>query len=483
MHNYLRLIALACACLPGCLPPSDGADSLPRPADIYPRYEEAVIPYNIAPLNFAIREGARAYRIWFVAGADSFGLSSRGRVDIPLAKWRRLLSAHRGDTLSVRILALASGGWGRYPDMRFAIAPEAIDPYVVYRLIEPGYVTWGKMGLYQRCLEDFDEQPVLTNELVGNACINCHSFRRNDPETMLFHVRKTFPGTLFLQDGELRRVDTQGPGMISAGVYPRWHPSGRYVAFSANTTRQNFHAGNPAKIEVYDMASDIVVYDTEKNRVITTPGLSSATRFETFPEWSPDGRYLYYCSAPALPMPSRYDSLRYDLLRISFDEATERFGSRPDTLAPASLTQGSAALARVSPDNRFVVFCLSDFGTFPIWHRDNDLYLLDLSDGTIRPLHEINSSESDSYHAWSSNGRWLVFGSRRMDGSYTRPYICYFRPDGTAAAPFLLPQKNPDYYDLSLKSFNIPEFITGRISVSPARLAEAVRHETARKAQ
>jgi hypothetical protein len=475
MSNHTVYILFACIALWGCRPSAGQYETAQRPAVIYPSLCGTVIPYNIAPLNFAVRENARKYRVWFVAGKDSFSVTGRKNVDIPLRKWKKLLSSHRGEQMAVRIFARQPGGWVRYDDMLFRIAAEPIDPYLAYRLIEPGYTTWGKMGLYQRCLENFDEQPVITNDLLDNACVNCHSFRQNDPETMLFHIRKTHAGTLFLKDGSVTRVDTKTPRTLSAGVYPRWHPGGRYVAFSVNTTRQNFHAVHRNKIEVYDMASDIVIYDTESHRVFTAPALSSEASFETFPEWSPAGDYLYYCSAPARPMPAQYDSVRYDLVRIPFDVSAARFGREADTLVRASQDGRSVAFARVSPDNRFVVFCLSGFGTFPVWHRDSDLYLLRLSDGQACCLTEANSPESESYHSWSANGRWLVFGSRRMDGSYTRPYICHVDSGGAASAPFLLPQKNPEYYDFSFKSFNIPEFITGSIKVSPARLSEAAR--------
>jgi hypothetical protein len=476
MSNHTVYIIFACMVVfMGCQPAVTHYDAVERPADIHPYYPGTVIPYNIAPLNFAIHEKAGKYQVWFVAGKDSFRITCRKNVEIPLRKWKRLLATHRGEQMTVRIFARQSGGWIKYRDMLFSIAEEPVDPYLAYRLIEPGYTTWGKMGLYQRCLENFDEKPVITNNLLDDACINCHSFQQNNPETMLFHIRKMHPGTLLLKEGQVTRVDTKTPEMLSAGVYPRWHPGGRYVAFSVNTTRQNFHAGHTNKIEVYDMASDIVIYDTESHQVFTTPALSSEASFETFPEWSPDGDYLYYCSAPACPMPAQYDSIRYDLVRIPFDASSAGFGQAVDTLVHASQIHKSVAFARVSPDNRFVIFCLSDFGTFPVWHRENDLYLLHLADGHIRCLTEANSHESDSYHSWSSNGRWLVFGSRRMDGAYTRPYICYFGPDGVAAAPFLLPQENPEYYDFSFKSFNIPEFITGRVKISPSRFSEAAR--------
>jgi len=121
---------------------------------------------------------------------------------------------------------------------------------------------------------------------------------------------------------------------------------------------------------------------------------------------------------------------------------------------------------------------MSNFGTFPIWHRENDLYLMNLETAKISNLTTINSNQSDSYHSWSANGRWIVFGSRRMDGTFTRPYICYFDKEGHAYTPFLLPQKKPEYYDFLTKSYNIPEFITGKISVSPYEFTKAAKGKT-----
>jgi hypothetical protein len=474
MHKRIVYILFICGLLASCGKP-DTCRIIDRRADIYPSYEGTVIPYNIAPLNFAIHEAGSKFLVRFTAGADSFDLRCSRNVDIPLRKWKKLLATHRGEELTIGVFAWSGEGWNKYPDIRFLIAEEAIDPYLAYRLIEPGYVSWGKMGIYQRCLENFAESPVIENDLLDDGCVNCHSFNNNSPDAMLFHIRKFNAGTLILKDGKVSRIDTKTEELLSAGVYPRWHPGGRYIAFSVNAMRQNFHTQDMNKIEVYDMASDVVIFDTETNGIFTIPELSSEASFETFPEWSPNGDYLYYCSARARPMPMEYDSLRYELLRLPFDAATGNLGNSPDTLVSARQTHQSVALARVSPDNRFVVFCLSNYGTFPIWHRENDLYRLDLADGSISNLEEANSPESDSYHSWSSNGRWLVFSSRRMDGAYTRPYICYFDTDGRASKPFLLPQKSPEFYDFCYKSFNIPEFITGEINVSPHQWSRAAR--------
>ena len=69
-----------------------------------------------------------------------------------------------------------------------------------------------------------------------------------------------------------------------------------------------------------------------------------------------------------------------------------------------------------------MVITLHDFGTFPIWHREADLHIIDLNTGESRKM-DINSSETDSYHTWSSNGKWLVFSSKRTDGRTTRPFL------------------------------------------------------------
>ncbi|KAA6327045.1 Protein TolB [termite gut metagenome] len=476
IHTFCRIfLVLFVALFSSCRGFTDTYVRIDRPAAIYPAYQSTTIPYNMAPLNFAVREEGSPFRARFsVAGKDSFDIQFTTQTDIPLRKWKKLLKKHRGESLHVSLFAKQSQGWVRYTDLVFFIASEAIDPYLVYRLIEPGYEVWGKMGIYQRCIENFDESPVILNSLTGGNCMNCHSFCRYNPDKMLFHTRGKYAGTLFVNDGILSKINTKTPEMVSAGVYPRWHPEGRYVAFSNNTTKQNFHTIHANKVEVYDMASGIVIYDTETNTVFTDSLISSQNSFETFPEWSPDGRFMYFCSAITSPMPMQYNSLYYDLLRISFDPSTARFGNKVDTLVHASAMGKSVSLPRVSPVNNCLVFCLSNYGTFPIWHKENDLYLLDLENGKIANMANINSVESDSYHSWSSNGRWLVFGSRRLDGMFTRLFICYFDVSGIAHTPFLLPQKDPLYYDYSLKSYNIPEFISGKIKIPVRQFVKTI---------
>lgn len=448
-----------------------------RYANIYPEYEGTYIPHNIAPLNFQVREQASEYKIRFVANKDSFEISTKKNSNIPEKKWKELLDKNKGQRLSVKIFSQNNGTWNKYKDIEFTIAKEAIDPYVAYRLIEAGYELWNKMGLYQRCVETFEETPIMLNTLTDNNCMNCHSFSKNNPEIMMFHMRGAHGGTLIAKEGNVKKVNTKATWMPAAGVYPRWHPDERFIAFSTNQTSQGFLSAHTNKVEVFDTESDIVIYDTQENRIYTDSIICSKNSYETFPEWSPDGQYLYFCSAPALDMPQEYQSIKYDILRIKFNSETGTFANKVDTVVSSKNTGKSSVLPRVSPDGKHLVFCMADYGTFPIWHRENDLNLVNLETNEICNMEAANSNQSDSYHSWSSNGRWMVFGSRRFDGNYTRLYISYFDEQGKAHKAFLLPQKDPEYYDFLLKSYNIPECITGKVKISPYQFSNVAREE------
>lgn len=153
------------------------------------------------------------------------------------------------------------------------------------------------------------------------------------------------------------------------------------------------------------------------------------------------------------------------------------FGTKVDTLYNAHSDDRSASFPRVSPDGRYLMFTKSGYGNFSIWHKDADLYLVDLASKQIRPLDEVNSKDVESYHSWSSNSRWFVFGSRRLDGLYTRPFIAYMGKDGKAGKPFLVPQKDPNFYSRFMKSYNIPEFVKGKVKVRSRVLALKARND------
>lgn len=444
------------------VPEGEPTDQLPP---VFPDYMEVTVPPNIAPLNFMLTTPCKTAYAVFSCGTFSFSVKAAtdGVFSIPGKKWKQVVAEATGRQLDITVYAEEERGWVQYLSFPVYVAEEPVDPYIAYRLIEPGYELWNRMGIYQRHLESYDETAIMENKSTHYNCVNCHSFCMQDPDQMLFHMRGSHQATIVVKDGKVEKLNTKTDQTVSPLVYPSWHPSGRYVAFSVNDTKQTFHSNDRNRIEVFDLESDVVVYDTEKHEILTSSLLSSKDYFETFPTFSPDGKRLYFCTADAHPMPFEYDEVKYSLCSVSFNPVTRTFGTEVDTLYHAGNSGKSVSFPRISPDGNYLMYTLAGYGNFSIWHKDADLYMVDLSSGEHYPLHALNSPDVESYHSWSSNSRWVIFSSRRIDGLYTRPYIAYIDDQGQPVKPFLLPRKDPGFYDRLMKSYNIPEFITGKV--------------------
>ncbi|MCC7263786.1 MAG: PD40 domain-containing protein [Candidatus Latescibacteria bacterium] len=441
-----------------------------------PDYAGVTIPPNIAPLNFTLGEPGSEYQVEIYAtGGDTLRITSTSPgVVIPLNPWRNLLQANRGEELCIAVRSRgADGKWVRFNPVRNTIATEGIDPYIVYRLLKPLYNKYVNIGIYQRNLENYDESTILHNRSAEGACLNCHTFLQQRPDPMILHTRGRYGLTMLLaHDGEVTRIGTRTEFNASPAAYASWHPSGRLLAFSVNKFSLFFHTEPERETrDVFDADSDLVLYRISDNLLTTAPQISSPERAETWPEWAPDGRHLYFASAPVLPI-ERFKEVRYDLMRIGYDPDQGTWGTL-DTVLSAATTGLSITQPKISPDGRFLVFCMAEYGNFPVFLPSSDLYVMELATGQYRRL-EINSDRTDSWHSWSSNSRWLVFSSKRRDGLFSRPYFSYVDEAGRFHKPMLLPQEDPVFYDSFVKNYNLPVFVTGPVQVSAAQLGRAV---------
>ena len=436
---------------------SQQVSSIPN---IQPDYIGVTVPSVIAPLNFSV-DGTFELTDFVFSGKGStkIHLQSSNTPEIPVNKWKDLLSENIGDSIKIEVSVKREKQWLSYLPFYIHVSADPIDESICYRLIAPGYEVYSKMGIYQRTLADFKQDAILENTLVTGSCVNCHSFKQTDPSYLTFHVRGDHGATFVATpDKEITAYSTKTDSTLSPSVYPYWHPSGDYIAYSNNMTRQTFHTRESERIEVFDFKSDVTVYNVKTNELITSP-LLKTENFETFPSFSPDGKRLYFTCASPKDMPAEFRDIQYNLCAIDFNPETGSFGNHIDTLFYAEGMNKSVTFPRPSYDGRYIMFTLIDFGQFSIWHKEADLWMLDLATGEARPLDGMNSDDTESYHSWSSNSRWTVFSSRRGDGLYTRPYIAHINENGEADKAFLLPQKDPvNYYKELLFSYNIPEF-------------------------
>jgi len=484
-------VAFALTCGSSSIPPRDTTPINQRP-QIDPDYIGVTIPPNIAPLNFLIEEEGMHYfvKIAGSAGKEIVITSHDGSVNIPAKKWTSLLKKNHGQDFDIKIyIKKENGTWLEYQSIINTIAAEKIDPYLAYRIIDPGFKYWNEMGIYQRHLETFDEEPVVTNRLSDGNCMNCHHFANNNPKNMIFHMRGgKGSGTYISQDGTFTKVSLK-TDFNRGGAYPSWHPSGKMLAFSVNDLTMFYHSTGECR-DVLDRNSDVFIYHVDKNMVSASPKIADEKLMESWPSWSPDGKHLYFCRANELREyiskdngeQLEFDEIKYDLMRVQYDYESDSWGQL-ETMVNVSDLKKSVIIPRVSPDGKYVLFCVSDYGSFPIYHKNSELYFLDTKTGEYWPL-SINSHQTDSFHSWSSNARWFVFSSKRRDGLFARPYFSYVDENGQTHKPFILPQKDPAFYKTYLKTYNVPEMIKGPVKTRAQEIIRvAYDNEDIRNAQ
>ncbi|MCF0184184.1 MAG: PD40 domain-containing protein [Bacteroidaceae bacterium] len=490
------LIALLASCGRTYPPASEQSLSLPP---IAPDYCDVVMPRNMALPSFTV-EGTTHLRAEIDCEGEQVTLEGeeialeelRGVVDRNLRhpKAPKTPKVPKTPAESAATLTVTLSAWSpshpdgiRYAPFTVTLSPDTIDRFLTYRLIPPGYEGWHSMGIYRRDLTSFEETPLVTISNSQDGCVNCHTSCWGDARRYLYHRRGEGGGTVFSVDGVERMVNLKALGL--QGSYPAWHPSGRYVAFASTDTHQGFYHSSRDKIEVYDLGGKMFVYDLERGEEILDTRFRDSTLWHTFPAFSPDGRTLYYCRARAVIMPHQADSLHYELIAADFDPQTAQLGEeriipipqseekQSQSLPPAESHQSqslppiggsrrgvvgdrSISFPRVSPDGRYLMVTVADCGTFPIWHKEADLAMIDLATGTAVDLSAVNSDDVESFHSWSRNSRWVVFSSRRSDGRYTRLFFSHIDAEGNASKPFLLPQSSPSHNIMRLDSYNVP---------------------------
>ncbi|MBN1307522.1 MAG: PD40 domain-containing protein [Chitinispirillaceae bacterium] len=473
----LFCLALAILCGPHTgLLPHDARDE-GRAARISPDYSGITLPSNIAPLNFRISESGDRFLVSISSahGKPIIIACRDGDIRIPEKKWRGLLVNNRGERLTIDVFSRERGKpWRRYTPLINRIAKEPIDPYMTYRSLHFLYNYSSDLRIHERHLESFREKTLLSTRNFYWGCVNCHTPESNDPRQTVLHTRSNAYGsaTIIARDGALRKINAK------LG-YTAWRPGGSHIAFSTSRVRQCFHSTGKNPIDDYDLSSELFVYDVGKETIIDIPELCDEGLIQSWPAWSPDGTFLYFCRGPVLwtdfneVPPDRFEELKCSLLRAQWNDAANTIGAL-DTVLSADSAGLSITQPRVSPDGRFILFCMHAYGPYPVTQRTSDLYLLDLETLAYRRL-DVSSDESESWHGWSKNGRWIVFSSKRNSGIFTRLYFAHIDSLGFTSKPFVLPQKDPGFYQSYIRCFNVPELAIAAVPYTERKLIDAIR--------
>lgn len=456
--NRYSVILLSLLLSVSCVPGIPGNPEAGGSAAIFPDYTDVTVPQTIAPLNFRIVSDSDASLAVFESEGRSLTVKGPA-VEMKIPAWRNIVAG--SDSIKVTVYTKKGEKWFRHDPFHIYVSSDPVDGYLCYRRIFPGYGAYRAMGIYQRDLSTFKESLIFGHEDAGGAkanatCVNCHAFSSCDPSSLHLHIRGKLGGTLIGgQVYALKNPTEGGPNP----TYVNWSHDGRFIAYSAEKVKQWFNSAAGEILEVADISSEILVYDVEANAIRRQPAVDSTKRV-LMPVFGPDTDRLYYCAAE--PQDS-VQNVRYGLYSIPFDPSTGLcYGESSCLVSPE---EGSVSFPRVSYDGKFLIYSMGTYGYFHIWHKDSDLHILNLETGEHRAMDEINSADSESCHSWSLSDRWIVFASRRDDGLYSRPFIAHIDEDGKCSKPFPLPQKDPDYYLTGMFSFNLPEFVSGKVDI------------------
>ena len=162
MKRWIPLLA-ALLTVAACKGSTSYVDLLP---DIYPDYIGVTVPAGIAPMDFNLP--AEYDRVLVqVTGSNGGSLKVQGKwARFPLRSWRKLTQQNAGGTLQFTVLGRKDGQWTQWRDFVMYVSDAPLTDYgVVYRKIAPGYTTYSRIGLYQRDIHSFQEEPIIESTL------------------------------------------------------------------------------------------------------------------------------------------------------------------------------------------------------------------------------------------------------------------------------------------------------------------------------
>ncbi len=450
--------------------PENGSFFPPNLCEPYVKWEDPNNDLWLIHVEFGIKKESRSF------------VSKEKRWRFPASLWDQLRQETVTEDACLQIKGIRLDEEGERVGeiqasevVHFRIAQEPADNYIVYRVVAPPFSSKKTPDIMMRDIRS--DQEVCLLSARRQYCINCHTFsnKQGNQGKLGLQVRNLSAATstgakpkdlnmyIAVYDMDQRTgFKAQLPFVVQMSTFMAWSPDGSKLAFSANqklatlspVTFETQHAGT--------VTSDIAIYDIPKNETYLLPEASDPNWLENYPNWSPDGSTFVFARAPTGLHPAM---VRYDLLAIQAGK------DKAELIPGASNNSRSNYFPRFSPNGRWLSFCQCDGGD--LIRSSSDIYLMDGDlRGSPRRLAFNVENAADSWHSWSANSRWLVFVSKREDGTFAGLYLSRIDDEGHASPAIPLPvEKEP------LASFNIPEFIAHAPPARDQELFDIIRVE------
>ncbi len=417
----------------------------------------AVIPANLAyPLVEWRSEGpADAFRLELRSGRTGLDVILKGRSWRPgPGEFERFL---RRRDVALTVYRLARGRTARSAPVRLRVAERPLADRIVFRAVAPLF----DPSLPNALVAFAPDRPALATLVESEGtCVGCHAWAG---------------GAAFLnlkQGAERRLVATGRAGGAPAALRLDLGPFS-FIAPSPTAGHVVFvHAplGDLAPkdtvVEPFDYpyrAADLWVLDTRTGAVAPLPGAADPGFVEDMPSFSPDGgrvvfsRYRFDDRAGAERVPSM------ELAEVPFAGGR---GGAAKPVAGASAEGTWNYFARYSPDGRWISFCRGDASRGVYARRSSDIWIVPSGGGAARRLRLNAEGAMDSWHAWSSDSRWLAFSSNRDGSGMTALYLAYVDGDGNDHPPLKVA-------GFERMKVNTPQFVAAGVVPDAAKAAPA----------
>ena len=410
MWNFTGFLICCIAVLFSCKS-ADEEEKVKVLPSLFPDYVNVSVPYNIAPLNFLLKDCSGQIEVRLSSSSSDYTfIGNEGKIRFPQNEWAELLKKEKGGVIKVNVKAQKDGKWIVYPSFKWEIKAEAIDDYIIYSKEVPGNVPNLNKSLTRREMASFSEKEI-------------------HKEQPFFYAK--FP----------EKVSFRGKKRGNFGVYVMDSLFVSYISVFPDKRRENI-----------GLHSSVLLADFSNEQYKVLPDSISSGGEISFVDLSFDSRKLFYCVSSGSVDPDSILSLKYDLMSRDINPADLSVSGIPDTVA--SMPAASVSYPSSSPDGNYIAYTVSGFGASSEWHDDSDMRLMNLHTGTIDSLQIVNSAnKADIVRGWSSNGRWLMFSSKRDDGFYERVYFSYIDSTGMAHKPFMLPLLDASYYNNMMEIF------------------------------
>ena len=324
---------------------------------------------------------------------------------------------------------------------------------------------------------DSEERPPIVLEDLP-VCGNCHSFSGDGSVLGLDVDYGNDKGAyavlpvskdMVLDDGKIITWSDykRNEGDATYGLLSQVSPDGRYV-ISTVKDRAVFIATPDIQFSqlFFPVKGILVVYDRETGEFKPLPGADDPAYVQSNPTWSPDGQYVVFARTKAYAKASaadprgvllserdvpefaeRREPFKFNLYRVPFNGGK---GGTAEPIEGASHNGMSNYFAKFSPDGKWIVFCKAK--DFMLLMPDSELFIIPAEGGEARRL-RANTPLMNSWHSFSSNGRWLVFSSKAYT-PYTQLFLTHIDEQGNSTPPVVL-----ERFTAKDRAANIPEFV------------------------